>query len=363
MDIRQLRTFICLAETGSLSKAADLLRIAQPALTRQIKLLEADVGLSLFHRHSRGMQITDAGKVLLVRVSGLVRQLDQAWKDVREIGSTVSGTVAIGLVPSVSNILAGRLARRVATELPGISFRIVEGYARHLVEWLHRGEIDATITYGPGTNIHSQTFELLLEDLLLVGPIDSELDARTPVTVADLARLPLVLPSRPHGLRAVVEAAAAKTGITLNVRIEADTFLVLKDFVISQLGYTILPASALGCEAQQGQLKTAPLANPKVTRQLVIATPHGSIESRATGAVLDLVKDEVCALIRSGEWRALPMGDLLRLMNGSQRPAHLKPSHTDRSRCRGSVGELPSWSRWAEHVDGGGNSIHVDAQD
>ena len=118
MDIRQLRTFATLAETGSLGKTADRLRVAQPALSRQIRLLEEDIGLPLFNRHSRGMQITEAGKELLVRVSGLIRQLDQALKEVRELKTAVSGAVAIGLIPSVSSILGGRLGQRVATELP-----------------------------------------------------------------------------------------------------------------------------------------------------------------------------------------------------------------------------------------------------
>jgi DNA-binding transcriptional LysR family regulator len=323
MDLRQLRTFTCLAETGSLSKTSDRLDIAQPALSRQIRLLESYIGAPLFHRHSRGMQITDTGKELLERVSGLIRQLDRAVEEARELGSTSAGTVSIGLVPSVSGILAGRLARRVAVELPSVTFRIVEGYVRHLVEWLHRGDVNAAITYGPGANIHCQVFDLLVEDMFLVGDKDSDLDPKRPVPFASLANRHLVLPSRPHGLRAVVDDAAARAGITLKVRVEADTFLVLKDFVVGQLGFTILPASALVRETHEGLLKIAPLVDPGVTRQLVIATPLGTAVNRATQAVLDIVKEEICALIRSGAWNAYPMGDLLRIMN-MNRPASRK---------------------------------------
>jgi DNA-binding transcriptional LysR family regulator len=181
MDIRQLRTLAILAETGSLGKAADRLRVAQPALSRQIRLLEEDVGLPLFNRHSRGMQITEAGKELLTRVSGLIRQFDQALREVRELRAAVSGQVAIGMIPSVCSIVGGRLAQRVATELPGVSLRLVDGYARHLMEWLHGGELDAIVTYGPGANIHCQAFELLVEEMVLVGAADSNLAARSPL--------------------------------------------------------------------------------------------------------------------------------------------------------------------------------------
>lgn len=315
MDIRQLRTFAILAETGSLGKAADRLRIAQPALSRQIRLLEEDIGLPLFNRHSRGMQITETGKELLARVSGLIRQFDQALKEVRELRTAVSGNVAIGLIPSVSSILGSRLAQRVATELPSVSLRLVDGYARHLMEWLHGGELDAIVTYGPGTNFHCEAFELLVEEMLLVGPRDSDLATLSPIPFEAVANYPLVLPSRPHGLRALADEAAAKAGITLNVRLEADTYSVLKEFAASGAGFTILPASSVEREKREGLVSVASLAKPRLTRQLVLASPLGSVETRATRAVRTIVKEEICTLIETGRWQAAPMGDLRRLMS------------------------------------------------
>lgn len=316
MDIRQLRTFAVLAETGSLGKAADRLRVAQPALSRQIRLLEEDIGLPLFDRHSRGMQITDAGKALLARVCGPIRQLDQAFKEVRELRTAVCGTVAIGLIPSVSAILAGRLAPRIAAELPGVSCRIVEGFAGHLMEWLQGDELDAILTYGPGASIHCQSFELLVEDMLLVGAGDSDLAALSPLPFDAVGRYPLVLPSRPHGLRAVADEAAAKAGISLNIRLEADTYSVLKQFAIGGAGFTILPASSVEAEIRAGLVSAASLTKPRVSRQLVLASPLGAIETRATRAVFTVLKEEIGALIEAGRWQAAPMGDLRRHMNG-----------------------------------------------
>jgi LysR family transcriptional regulator, nitrogen assimilation regulatory protein len=312
MDIRQLRTFAVLAETGSLGKAADRLRVAQPALSRQIRLLEDDIGIPLFSRHSRGMQITEAGQELLSRTSGLLRQLDQAFKEVRELRTAVSGHVAIGLVPSASSILAGRLAQRIAAELPGVSFRVVEGYSGHLMQWLQNCELDAIVTYGPGASIHCQTFELLVEEMLLVGPPSSNLAALSPLPFGAVAGYPLVLPSNPHGLRVVAGEAAAKAGIALNLRLEADTFSVLKEFAASGAGFTILPASAVEREIREGVVSAAALAKPKVTRQLVLASPLGSIETRAIKAVLTMLKEEIGTLIETGRWPAAAMGDLRR---------------------------------------------------
>src|SRR6476659_933603 len=142
MDLKQLRTFRAVAELGSLSKAADRLRAAQPALSRHIKLLEHELRVELFVRNGRGMLLTSAGRMLLDRTTGLMRQLEQVRDDRPSANGNRSGGVSLGLVPTVSAGCAGRFARRVITDFPDISLRIVESYAGHLLEWLHRGEMD-----------------------------------------------------------------------------------------------------------------------------------------------------------------------------------------------------------------------------
>src|SRR6201996_9023070 len=108
MDFRQLRTFSCVAELGSLSKASDRLRIAQPALSRQIKLLEHELRIELFTRNGRGMLLTAAGQLLLDRTTGLVRQIEQVRDDLQSVGGSPSGRVVLGLVPTVGCILSAR---------------------------------------------------------------------------------------------------------------------------------------------------------------------------------------------------------------------------------------------------------------
>src|SRR6476646_7411345 len=154
MDFRQLRTFSCVAELGSLSKASDTLRVAQPALSRQIKLLEHELRVELFTRSGRGMVLTEAGRLLLARTSGIVRQIDQIRDDIQSAAGAPSGRVVLGLVPTVSCVLSARLARRTVEAYPGISLCIVESYSGHLIEWLHRGEMDLAIIYGTPADRH-----------------------------------------------------------------------------------------------------------------------------------------------------------------------------------------------------------------
>lgn len=310
MDLKQLRSFIRVAEAGSLSRASDRMRLAQPALSRQIKMLEDEIGRPLFDRHARGMELTEAGRELLNRVSGLVRQLEQCIDDIGAMPTIVRGQVSFGLMPTVSRLLAGRVVERVAHELPEVFLRVVESYDGHLVEWLQRGEIDATLLYGPASDLHLRTAELLYEDLVLVGPPDSGLSPDKAVRLEDVVNLKLALPSRSHGLRSVMEIAAAKARVSLPVAFEGDSFSVLRDLVMRGLCHTILPRSALTAEERAGTIKVAPI-KPAVTRQLILALPSNRSETHATRAVVDVVKREMAAMLRSGEWQAYP-GNALR---------------------------------------------------
>ena len=210
MDLKQLRTFRAVAELGSLSKAADRLRAAQPALSRHIKLLEHELRVELFVRNGRGMLLTSAGRMLLDRTTGLIRQIEQVSDDLKSANGNPSGRVILGLVPTVSAVLSGRFARRVINEFPDVSLRIVESYGGHLVEWLHRGEMDLAIIYGPAVDLHLSVQSIGREDIAVVGPPGSGLNKRKQVDLKWLVKQKLILPSISHGLRALLEKAAAR---------------------------------------------------------------------------------------------------------------------------------------------------------
>ena len=254
MDFRQLRTFSCVAELGSLSKASDTLRVAQPALSRQIKLLEHELRIELFTRNGRGMVLTEAGRLLLARTSGIVRQIDQIRDDIQSAKGPPSGQVVLGLVPTVSCVLSARFARRCVEKFPGISLRIVESYSGHLVEWLHRGEMDLAILYGRSADLHLNVESLGRDNIVAVGPRGCGLARKKSVDVGWLLRQRLVLPSHSHGLRALIEHAAAQRKIKLNVQLEADSFRVLTSLVEEGLGFALLPPSSVHGEVADGRL-------------------------------------------------------------------------------------------------------------
>lgn len=301
MDFRQLRTFSCVAELGSLSKASDTLRVAQPALSRQIKLLEHELRTELFTRNGRGMVLTDAGRLLLARTSGIVRQIDQIRDDIQSAKGPPSGQVVLGLVPTVSCVLSARFARRCVERFPGISLRIVESYSGHLVEWLHRGEMDLAILYGRSADLHLTVQSLGRDNIVAVGPHGCGLARKKSVDIGWLLRQRLVLPSHSHGLRALIEHAAAQRKIKLDVQLEADSFRVLTSLVAAGLGFALLPPSSVYAEVADGRLETAVVSKP-MTRELIFASPIDRPASTASLAVTALLRDEVAACRKDGVW-------------------------------------------------------------
>jgi LysR family transcriptional regulator, nitrogen assimilation regulatory protein len=302
MDLRQLRTFSCVAELGSLSKASDTLRVAQPALSRQIKLLEHELRAELFTRNGRGMVLTDAGRLLLARTAGIVRQIDQVRDEIQSAGGPPSGRVVLGLVPTVSCVISARLARRTVDAYPGISLCIVESYSGHLMEWLHRGEMDLALIYGPSSDLHLTVQSLGRDTIVAVGPRGSGLAQKKQVDIGWLLRQRLVLPSHSHGLRALIEHAAAKKKLKLDVKLEADSFRVLTSLVEEGLGYTLLPPSSVRNEVAAGRLETAAIAKPAPMRELTLASPIDHPGSTAITLITELIRDELIACRGDGLW-------------------------------------------------------------
>ena len=308
MDLKQLRTFRAVAELGSLSKAADRLRTAQPGLSRHIKLLEHELRVELFIRNGRGMLLTSAGRMLLDRTTGLVRQIEQVRDDIQSAGGSPSGRVILGLVPTVSAVFSGRFARRVITDFPEIRLRIVESYGGHLVEWLHRGEMDLAITYGPAEDLHLSVQSIGREDIAVVGPPGSGLGKRKQVDLKWLVKQKLILPSISHGLRALLEKAVAREKLTLNALIEADSYRAQISLMEEGLGYTLLPASAIRAELAAGRLEMATLVRPSVSRELILASPIEHPTSIATTTIATLIMSEIEQLRREGFWKIAMAG-------------------------------------------------------
>ncbi len=309
MDIKQLKTFICVAESGSLSRASDRLRVVQPALSRQIKLLEHELGIELFIRYARGMRLTDAGEEFLSRVSGLVRQIEQAVDDMRSSRTQVKGKVVLGMMPTVASVFAVKLLRRVQHDFPGITLHLVEGYSVHLVEWLQREQVDVSFLYGPSSDLHLRSKEILYDDIVLISPPGQPPKTGRSITLKKALDLSYTLPSWPYGVRLILNLAAKKVGLELRPVYQVDSFQIIKSMVKNGICHAFMPISSVLEEQQNGTLDIRNITSPVLKRQLILGmSPERS--NRATESVIEAAMDEIARMIGNGEWPARPGSDL-----------------------------------------------------
>ncbi|WP_020656664.1 LysR family transcriptional regulator [Massilia niastensis] len=303
MDLKQLHALLVVADVGSVTRAADILHIVQPAVSRQLRLLEEDFGTPLFERSRNGMALTDAGQILVDYARRAMHELERARAEIQPSAGAITGIVTVGLLPSTSDLLAGPLVAAVAASHPGIRLRLLTGYTGHLQEWMEAGEVDAALLYDPKPSPALQVTPLLQERLWLVGPADAGLRADRPVELADFAGQPLVLPSAPHGLRSVVEHACSIAGITLSIVAETNSMAIQRSLVMGGHGYTILPSIAVVDDVGRGLVSAAPLTGSDLQRKIVLALPGSRRISAAVRWVVGALEHEMKDAVARGDWR------------------------------------------------------------
>lgn len=302
MDIRQIRSFLAIADTGSVTRAAEVLHVVQPAVSRQLKLLEEDVGAPLFERGRQGMVLTEGGHLLLERARRALRELDAARLEIRPTPGTVSGIVNLGLLPSSCELLTGPLVAALQQRYPQIRVSLSVGYTDPLRRWLESGEIDAALLYDPPPSPAMDVAPLVEEPLSLVGLAGQQLDSAVPVDVQALGHQPLVLPSPPHGLRSLVEHACAVAGVTLRLAAETNALAVQKVLVTQGHGLSVLPRVAVAAELERGLLAAPHIKGPAFTRRIVLALPTTRRTSTAVRCVTEVLKDCVRDAAVGGQW-------------------------------------------------------------
>jgi LysR family nitrogen assimilation transcriptional regulator len=315
MDLKQLRYFRQVAESGSFSAAAGLLRVAQPALSRQIQALERELGVTLCHRNGRGILLTAAGHALHADAVRLLADADRTRHRMREFSNTLVGEATIGLSPTVSRLLTLPLTSKLRSDYPGLRLRIAEAFSGVLLEWLQTGRLDAAILYHVPAGGAAQSETLASEPLAIIGnAIEPPFPVGAPVTPPMLSGRPLVLSTPSHGLRQTVEQHAARAGTTLDVQFEFDSLDATIALVQQGLACTILPPAVVRSEIAAGSLLAWPLL-PELARPLVLATApqrQGAIASHDLAILLRTViadMSDACGWqpARGREVRAAPV--------------------------------------------------------
>lgn len=301
MEFRQLRYFVTLAEAGSVSRAAVILGVTQPAISRQIRMLEEDLAIALFYRTGRGMELTEAGRLLMAHAPQVLSGLQEIESEIGDLRGIADGKVVLGVPPTEGHFLIPPLVERLRTRHPRIALRVIEAFSGHVTEWLLSGRLDIAVFYKLGSTKQLSSDELLVEGLYLISK-GGQLPGSGPIGLADLQQHELILPSRSHGLRVLLEQAAQALDVRLTVGLEIDALLTIKALVEAGAGMTILPFPAVERDVAAGRLTARPVRPEDVSRTLMLGTSTQHPLSLASRTVARELRLQVLELVRSGHW-------------------------------------------------------------
>ncbi|MCD9879737.1 LysR family transcriptional regulator [Streptomyces guryensis] len=302
MDIKQLKAIVTVAEVGSVTRAAELLHLVQPAVTRQIRTLEQELGVDLFERTGQGMRPTEAGAIMVDRARRALNELERARAEVQPAPGEVTGIVTVGLLESTSDLLAEPLVTTLAHDHPGVELRLMTAYSGHLQQWLDDGDLDLTLLYNLDSTPSLNAHPLVRERLWAVAPPSAGLHADRPVPFTEAAAHPLVMPASGHALRRLIDAAAGRSGAAMDVVVQTNSMRVQKQLVQAGHGWTVLPGVGIADDVARGALSAAPLCEPDVWRSIVLGTPRSGRTPPAVEVVARELVRQINSMVAQGRW-------------------------------------------------------------
>ncbi len=268
MNPRQLRYFIAIATEGTFTKASAKLRVAQPALSRQMNLLEEELGTPLLVRHRRGVGLTDAGAALLERARPLLVSLDRVQSEIRDYSAAPSGALRIGCTPTLTSRLLVDPVRHILTAFPKVSVQIQDGVSHQLCRAVLSDELDAAIVSENLAESFLAAEALFDEQVWLFGPPEKR-KRRAEIALGQIASVPMITARAPQTTRRLVDRALAQIGLKLNVVAESDSIPATRELLIANVGHTVAPYSALIADVEAGLISGRPIEDCRIRRSLV----------------------------------------------------------------------------------------------
>lgn len=301
MDTRRLFSFVRIVDAGSITRAADILHIAQPALSQQMTALESHFGQQLLIRSKQGVEPTDAGRALYRHAQVILRQVESAQAEVSVVGRELAGGVSVGLAPySTVTAIALPLLTAVRDRYPSILLHINENFGGVLSEAMMTGRMDMALLYDAGP-IKGVTFErLLTEELLVVAPSGTGLPGEmgTAVSLLDMIEVPLLLPGPMHTIRKVVESAFETALAQPKIVAEVESVTLMAQAVRSGLGATVLPLSVARRMMNVQGLELRRI-EPSIEVQVSLGTPANQPLSKPAEAVREVLRTVLADYVTS----------------------------------------------------------------
>lgn len=304
VDTHRLSYFLRVAEEGSINRAAGVLGIAQPALSRQVRLLEEDLGVQLFRRTARGVRLTQEGERLRAAVAGPLRRLELAVRYAGSPLARVERGLRVGMPETAAVALAIPLLGVLGEVFPRATFQVSAAPTENLVARLLDGSLDMALL-DPVQDGRLFQEDLVVEDLVVVGAQDCGLSADAAVSFVELCAWPLVLPASRAGVRTALENAALRLKTQLSSHLSTDSLELTKEAVAAGHGFAVLPYSSCAREFAAKRLCHASLSDPVLTRPLRLSvTSKLDLPTGLATRVSGVIKEEAARLIESGAWRA-----------------------------------------------------------
>ena len=276
MDLKQLEYFVRVAELGSFTRAALQLGVAQPALSRQVRLLEVELRQNLLIRNGRGAAPTEAGKRLLEHGRGILHQVSQAKEDLSAARGELAGRVSIGLPPSLSRLMTVPLTKAFRAELPLAKLTLTEGFSVLMLESLRLGNLDMAVLYNPTQSPELELSLLHEESLVLISKNDKAIKAKAikeaAITLQAVSELPLIMPSRPNAFRQLLDHEMTSLNIKPKIVMEVDGLNAILSLVQEGLGHAVLPSYTLS-NFPAPAFTVRPITQPHLMSQLMLVRP------------------------------------------------------------------------------------------
>ncbi len=301
MKIRQLQYFLRVVEMQNITRAAESLHVAQPALSQQIGLLEDELGVKLLARGSKGVTATTEGQLLYRHAQTILRQVENTKSLLTKTTSQVSGSVSIGLASSTARLVCLPLLAAARKIYPSVVIETVDTPSADLTKLVMQGRVDFAISPDQQAIKGLVRMPLFTEELYLLTHQSVEFK-RPRVTVDDMSPLNFVLPSPPNQLRAIFDQMFHAERRSYNLFAEASTSAILVPVVAAGLASTLLPYAAFKADLNISPIRSHRLhTNPK--REMMLCVSETSVTSHAVEKVIELLREVIKDLVLSKQWK------------------------------------------------------------
>lgn len=288
MNFRQIEYFVNVAELGSFSRASAVMRTTQPAISRQVRALESGLNLQLFHRNGRGAQLTDAGQRFLVYAKGILHQLDGARHAVTGSDADLTGKVAIGLPPSIGQVMTMPVVRAVRERYRNAELTILEALSVSLQERLLAGRIDVAVIHNAASSPLLKVEPILTESICLLS---AARDVK-PGTVSfrALDQYDLISPAAPHPIRSLVESEAARCNMKLKIALEIDAISNMLQLVREGYGHAVVPYNVVRAGMSGSDIIARPIARPTLKSTVGLVTAARRPHTLLADGIIEIVR-------------------------------------------------------------------------